>query len=40
MYSDQGQADYEERYRECVLRHLSRRAIKLGMQLVAAPQPA
>ena len=30
----------EERYRERVLHHLSQRASKLGMQLVAAPQPA
>ena len=39
-YTDQGQAYYEERYRERVLHHLSQRASKLGMQLVAAPQPA
>jgi transposase len=38
-YTDQGQAYYEERYRERVLRQLSLRANKLGMQLVAAPQP-
>lgn len=37
-YTDQGQAYYEERYRERLLRHLSQRASKLGMQLVAAPQ--
>jgi hypothetical protein len=29
---------YEERYRERVLRQLSQRANKLGIQLVAAPQ--
>jgi polyhydroxyalkanoate synthesis regulator phasin len=34
-YTDQGQA-----YRERVLRQLSQRANKLGMQLVAAPQAA
>jgi transposase len=39
-YTDQGQAYYEERYRERVLRQLSQRAQKLGMQLVATPQPA
>ncbi len=38
-YTDQGQACYEERHRERVLRHLSQRASKLGMQLVAVPQP-
>ncbi|SCC93366.1 Mobile element protein [Thiomonas sp. X19] len=39
-YTDQGQAYYEERYRERVLRQLSQRASKLGMQLVAMPQTA
>ena len=39
-YTDQGQAYYEERYRERVLRQLRLRANKLGMQLVAAEQPA
>ena len=39
-YTAQGQAYYEERYRERVLRQLSQRANKLGMQLVAAPQAA
>jgi transposase len=39
-YTDQGQAYYEERYRERVLRQLSQRANKLGMQLVAAPRAA
>jgi hypothetical protein len=39
-YTDQGQAYYEQRYRERVLRQLSQRANKLGMQLVAAPQAA
>ena len=39
-YTDLGQAYYEERYRERVLRQLRLRANKLGMQLVAAEQPA
>jgi len=39
-YTDQGQTYYEERYRERVLRQLSQRASKLGMKLVAEPQPA
>ncbi len=37
--TDQGQDYYEERSREWVLRQLSQRAQKLGMQLVAAEQP-
>jgi transposase len=39
-YTDQGQAFYEERYREHRLRHLSQRARKLGMQRIAVPKPA
>ena len=42
-YTDQGQDYYEQRYRERVLRALSQRAAKLGMQMVPiAPvdQPA
>ena len=39
-YTDQGQAYYEERYRERVVRQLRLRANKLGMHLVAAEQPA
>ena len=41
-YTDQGQDYYEERYRQRVLWHLTQRAKKMGMQLVAAemPQPA
>jgi transposase len=39
-YTDQGQDYYEERYRERVLRQLSKRAEKLGMKLVATQQPA
>jgi len=39
-YLDQGQACYDERYRERVVRQLTLRASKLGMRLVAAEQPA
>ena len=39
-YTDQGQPYYEERYRERVLRALSQRAAKLGMQMVPIAQPA
>ena len=39
-YTDQGQAYYEERYRERVLHHLAKRAEKMGMKLVSADQPA
>ena len=39
-YTDQGQDYYEQRYRERVLRQLSKRAEKLGMRLVASAQPA
>jgi transposase len=39
-YDGQGQDFCEERYRERVLRQLSQRAVKLGMQPVAAPQTA
>ncbi len=39
-YTEQGQAYYEERYRERVLRNLSQPASKLGMQLIAVPQTA
>ena len=38
-YIDQGQAHYQERYRERVLRQPSPGANKLSMQLVAVPQP-
>jgi transposase len=37
-YTDQGQAHYEERWRERALRQLTQRANKLGMRLVADPQ--
>ena len=33
-YTDQGQAYYEERYRQRVLHHLAQRAEKMGMKLV------
>jgi hypothetical protein len=39
-YTDQGQDYYEQRYRERVLRNLSQRAAKLGMQVVPAQQAA
>jgi hypothetical protein len=39
-YTDQGQDYYEQRYRERVLRSLSQRAAKLGMQVVPAQQAA
>jgi len=39
-YTDQGQDYDEERYRERVLRALSQRAAKLGMQRVPIAQPA
>jgi transposase len=39
-YTDQGQQYYEERYRERVVRQLSKRARELGMELVPNPQPA
>ena len=38
-YTDQGQEYFEERYRERVLRALSQRAAKLGMQMVPIAQP-
>jgi transposase len=39
-YLDQGQAQYEERYRQRVIRTLSKKAEKLGFQLVPAPEAA
>lgn len=39
-YTDQGQDYFEERYRERVLRALSQRAAKLGMQMVPVAQSA
>ena len=38
--TDQGQNYYEERYRERVLRALSQRVAKLGMQMIPIAQPA
>ncbi|MDN3545084.1 MAG: hypothetical protein ACK4S6_12155 [Roseateles asaccharophilus] len=38
-YTDAGQDYFEERCRECVLRNLTERAKKLGMQIVPAPHP-
>ncbi|MDR2153491.1 MAG: IS110 family transposase [Burkholderiaceae bacterium] len=38
-YTDQGQDYYEQRYRERVLRSLSKRAAKLGMQMIPIEQP-
>ena len=34
-YVDQGEATYEERYRDRLLRNLKRRAAELGFQLTA-----
>lgn len=39
-YVDQGQDYFEERYRERVIRQLSQRAAKLGLQVTAAPTTA
>lgn len=39
QYTDQGQQYYEERYRERVLYHLSKKAEKMGMKLVVEAQP-
>jgi len=39
-YTDQGQAYYEERYRQRVLRQLNLRANKLGMRLVQSEHAA
>jgi transposase len=39
-YTDQGQDDDEERYPQRVLRALSQRAAKLGMQMVPVAQSA
>lgn len=38
-YTDQGQAYYEERYRQRVLHHLAQRAEKMGMKLVESAEP-
>jgi transposase len=39
-YTDQGQQYYEERYRERVVRNLTKKASELGLQLVPCPQVA
>jgi transposase len=39
-YTDQGQDYYEARHRERVLRALSLRAAKMGMQIVPVAQPS
>ena len=39
-YVDQGQAYYEEKYRERVLKNLSNRAEVLGFQLIPVPEMA
>lgn len=39
-YVDQGQAQYEERYRQRVIRSLTKRAEQLGFQLLPAPKTA
>jgi transposase len=39
-YTDQGQQYFEERYRERVVRHLTKRARELGLEVVPAHQPA
>jgi len=39
-YTDQGQQYFEERYRERVVRHLTKRARELGLEIVPAHQPA
>lgn len=39
QYTDQGQAYYEERYRQRVVANLTRRAQQLGLQLVPMPTP-
>ena len=38
-YMDQGQEYYEERYRQRVVQHLSKRAANLGFKMVAIEQP-
>ena len=39
-YTDQGQVYYEERYRQRVMHHLTKRAEKLGFQLTPIPDAA
>ena len=38
QYTDQGQAYYEERYRQRVVANLTRRAQQLGLQLMPMPE--
>ncbi len=38
-YTDAGQDYFEERYRERVLRNLTERARRLGMQIIPVTQP-
>jgi transposase len=40
QHTDQGHDSFGERYREQVLRALSQRAAKMGMQIVTIAQPA
>jgi hypothetical protein len=37
-YVDQGQAHYEEKYRQRVIKNLTKRAEALGFQLMHAPE--
>lgn len=39
-YVDQGQAQYEERYRQRVIRTLTKKAEQLGFQLITTPEAA
>lgn len=39
-YADQGQDQYEERYRQRVLHSLTQRAAKMGLKFVPIEQPA
>jgi hypothetical protein len=39
-YVDQGQAHYEERYRQRVVKSLTKRAEQLGFQLIPVPEAA
>lgn len=38
QYTGQGQAYYEERYRQRVVANLTRRAQQLGLQLISIPE--
>lgn len=39
-YVDQGQAYYEERYRERVVRHLTKKAQQLGFEMIPTAEAA